>query len=528
MPSPADAIIPANHGDGEARRRIAAAFARLASSPKPLLVFVTHARGGGVARHVHELAELIAPAAGVLVLRPHRRSYLALAGVGEHAEARLWFHHGEGWNDLCAFLRALGVARVHYHHVQGMPQRILELAREVGCPYDVTVHDYYPLCPQFQLTDASGRYCGEPDEAGCTRCITANPAQWPIGIARWRAAFGRLLGDADRVIAPSRDAARRIERYFPAVSAQHWPHSEPASAGARSRKVLVLGGLSPAKGMDLVEACARDARERRLALRFRVIGHIARPVDDEAGLPLTFTGEYPEGALATLIEQERGDAILFPAQWPETYSYTLTAAIDSGLPIVATDLGALPERLAGLPGSRVIAWNEGAPCFNDALAKASGGDPGANRPHAERGDAARYRSRYLEAVVAREASSPEPAVAPPGLASAPDEWVPEATLAELFDDGVRCGNGRSLASLRERAARADAELLQLPLLRERLRATQAQLDGALAQAAELRRESASERSAPAGSAVERVAAMEASTSWRLTAPLRAIARFFRR
>ena len=37
--------------------------------------------------------------------------------------------------------------------------------------------------------------------------------------------------------------------------------------------------------------------------------------------------------------------IFFPAVWPETYSYTLTAALRSGLPIVAFDLGAIAERL---------------------------------------------------------------------------------------------------------------------------------------------------------------------------------------
>lgn len=38
---------------------------------------------------------------------------------------------------------------------------------------------------------------------------------------------------------------------------------------------------------------------------------------------------------------------LFPAQWPETYSYTLSHALASGLPIIAPNLGAFPERLSG-------------------------------------------------------------------------------------------------------------------------------------------------------------------------------------
>ena len=39
----------------------------------------------------------------------------------------------------------------------------------------------------------------------------------------------------------------------------------------------------------------------------------------------------------------------FPAAWPETYSFTLSAAIEAGLPIVASEIGAFPERLAGRP-----------------------------------------------------------------------------------------------------------------------------------------------------------------------------------
>ncbi len=42
----------------------------------------------------------------------------------------------------------------------------------------------------------------------------------------------------------------------------------------------------------------------------------------------------------------------YPAQWPETYSFTLSAAIDAGLPIVATRIGAFPERLEG----RALTW----------------------------------------------------------------------------------------------------------------------------------------------------------------------------
>ena len=54
------------------------------------------------------------------------------------------------------------------------------------------------------------------------------------------------------------------------------------------------------------------------------------------------------------------DLVWFPAQWPETYSYTLSASLQAGLPVVAPDLGAFPERLDGRPWSWVVRWDMSA------------------------------------------------------------------------------------------------------------------------------------------------------------------------
>jgi glycosyltransferase involved in cell wall biosynthesis len=531
MPTPADAIIAANPDEGEARAQAALTFARLAQSPRPKILLVTHGRGGGVARHVRELAGLLEARAEVLVLRPHRRSFVALEAVGSRGRGTVWFHASREWAALVGLLRDTGLARVHYHHVHGLPAQVLDLAREAGCPWDVTLHDYYPMCPQYQLTDASGRYCGEPDEAGCTRCLAAAPAQWPMGIAQWRDAFARLLGGATRVIAPSQDAARRIKRHFPGIAVEVWPHGDAAPAAAPALKVLVLGGVSPSKGMHLLEACARDAKRRGLPLRFRVLGHVAWPTDGES-LPLSYTGEFAEGELPALLEQERGDAIFFPAQWPETWSYTLSDALASGLPILAPAIGAFMERLDGVPQARTVAWDAGPEACNDALLAAAALPRAAPPSPVARTHAAQesYANRYLEEVRPVPAALPNPAVAPPGAAVAPDEALPRATLVELFDDGVRCGNGRSLAELRARMADADAALAATPRLadaEDRLAQAQSRLQS-LADEARHLHEALRSAQAETGLARARIGALETSTSWRMTAPLRALVRRFRR
>jgi hypothetical protein len=58
-------------------------------------------------------------------------------------------------------------------------------------------------------------------------------------------------------------------------------------------------------------------------------------------------GAYAEDELAELIAEIKPHVVWFPGSCPETYSYTLSAVLEAGLPVVATDIGAFTERLAG-------------------------------------------------------------------------------------------------------------------------------------------------------------------------------------
>ena len=192
-------------------------------------------------------------------------------------------------------------------------------------------------------------------------------------IADWRAAFGRLLRDADRVIAPSEDVSTRIRGYFPDVAIDVWPHPEDSPPPApRIVRVAVLGNLSPEKGLHVVAECARDARVRGLPLTFRVLGSTTEPVPQAPEVPLTIYGQYVDSELARLIAAEKPDVLLFAAQVPETYAYTLSVALQSALPIVASALGAFPERLRGVPRSTIVPWDAPPAAWNDALLAAAG------------------------------------------------------------------------------------------------------------------------------------------------------------
>ncbi len=440
----------------------------LAAAGRPALVFVVHGWGGGVRRHVDDLSALVAGRASVLFVEPAAGATVCLRD-GSSGE-RLYFELPGDMPLLAQALRALGAVRLHFHHFHGLPRAVLDLPQGTGLPYDVTLHDYVAICPQYQLVTEAGRYCGEPDEGGCAACLAKRPAQWPLDIKAWRETFATLLLGAERVISPSRDVAARIGRYVPGLRAEVWPHPEPPLALRPVTRVATVGMLSREKGFDRVVACAQDAHARALPLAFRVLGATAAPLPPLPLSRLSMSGEFQEGDLAGLLAAERPDVLWFPVQWPETYTYTLSVALAVGTPIVASDVGALPERLGAHPAARLLPWDSPAAAWNDALLAAA---PPANKREAVAvgAEPAEFVERYLEPL-----SRPRPLVAagwpdllPRHLQAPAAAQAPNLSLAELAIAGALCGRAEARSALVDRAVQADADLDALDEILQRAR-----------------------------------------------------------
>ncbi|HSW84211.1 MAG TPA: hypothetical protein VLH12_12080 [Usitatibacter sp.] len=74
-----------------------AGFERLRLSPKPRVLFVSHAYGGGVRRHIDELANAIAPDAEVLLLTPRAGTALELRWLKPGESLAIWLDAKKEW-----------------------------------------------------------------------------------------------------------------------------------------------------------------------------------------------------------------------------------------------------------------------------------------------------------------------------------------------------------------------------------------------------------------------------------------------
>ncbi|MGR4875228.1 glycosyltransferase [Pseudoxanthomonas sp. LARHCG66] len=344
--------------------RIRITWARWKRSGRPVHVLVSHACGGGTERRVQEVARSLGRDGHVVILRPAKfhsdrinvDNPSAFDGFNVEVEV-------ESGQELADLLGLMGAQAIQIHHVLGFGEYLREGIALHGRGFDFIVHDYYSVCPQVTLTTRDSSYCREKGMVACDACIAERPSHGAADIRNWRLRNEWLVVNAMSVVAPSQDTAMRIAGYtgrHPAVQ-----YHEPEIVGQQARpkpsqrefKVAIIGVLAPHKGRDKVLAMAGAAREKSLPLKLHLIGDTQGEVPRQAQKHLSATGTYREEDLDGLIAAADPDAFLFPAPWPETYSYTLSAALRTGRPIIASDIGAFRERLSDYHSAFLFPWD---------------------------------------------------------------------------------------------------------------------------------------------------------------------------
>jgi GT2 family glycosyltransferase len=377
--------------DQASHYRLRAMLRVLQLREKPIELVIVHALGGGVESYVdayfYEHSDVT-----FLQLKPvvGLPNYLQLSGIGGDYNFRLQFDGGTDAAAAVALFKGLSLRKVHIHHLLGFDPVVLhQIIAQMDVPYTFTVHDYFSICPQITLVTKQIRYCGEPDQAGCNLCIAARPSHGAHDIVSWRNSYGWVLEGAETVVVPSRDVERRMQRYFPDVEFSFVPHEKhlykpeqdrvviPGIADSSPLRVAVLGVVGLHKGRDLVIDAFRLLEEELPGqCEIKVIGTVQWEEDTDrksteckARLAPSETGAYKPEQLEALIADFDPHLIWFPARCPETYSYTLSSALLSGRPILASALGSFVERLA----DRQWVWHHSpfaeAPEIHDLLTR---------------------------------------------------------------------------------------------------------------------------------------------------------------
>ena len=384
-----DAMHPNYHADVQnfikhdplKMARVARYIQLLSTTAVPKVLHITHALGGGVGQHVEELAQYFEQSIAHIILVPYGENgeVSVSVGIGQHVD-KLIYHIPDEYTGMVELLKTMGISAVHFHHTKGFDPKILDLPHALGVTHLLTAHDFYWLNANPTLTDEKGRYPGFYSE---TQHNPLYPLPPGLTIANWQERLRPLIGSAECVIFPSNSTKSFFDKIYRIENAVVAPHVETQLATDRepcafTKKdgyiIGVLGAIGREKGADLLEQIAGKAKKLDLPFKFKLIGYSYRPLK-----VVETTGPYETKELAGLIQKNELDIVFFSAQWPETYSYTLSHALNSGLPIIAPSIGAFPERLSGR--SNTLLFNYLSPVtelldqFEEFIEKLSKGVP---------------------------------------------------------------------------------------------------------------------------------------------------------
>jgi glycosyltransferase involved in cell wall biosynthesis len=247
---------------------------------------------------------------------------------------------------LCARSMHLNSAVRTLFTQSGCRKYIAPLVERLTVPYDVTFTDYHHFSDTPHFEDKSGHFIGDAAVAAIQQTARDNVPP--------------LLRNAERRIALSGDLARRIEGFMPgspviparvseADTAIKAPVKIVRLAGGEVMRVLVLGRPHPVKGSATILEVARRTQQENFPMEITCLGEIHQGAADLlSSLPaVRLLGAYAQTDLPTIIARLKPHLAWLPFSVPETHSYALSDVMSLGLPVLASAIGAVPERVVG-------------------------------------------------------------------------------------------------------------------------------------------------------------------------------------
>ncbi len=272
---------------------------------------------------------------------------------------------------------------VHFQHLKGLSLALIDAANRRHIPALMTLHDYWLLCGNAQLVRPNGSLCPGPLLwLNCAHCAAAR-VQRPhllLGAPLIALLFAyrslmakRAMSMVPLFVTPTLFTKRIFERHGvpPAKIRPLAPGIDMEVAGTKRAnekdavvQFVYVGGLSWQKGVHvLVEAFnGIDRPEARLCI-----------YGDESSFPeysaslhelatnpaIRFMGSVPHQELGQVLAD--ADAVVVPSVWYETYGLIVQEAFAAKVPVIASDLGALAERVTdGVDGMLVPPHDAGA------------------------------------------------------------------------------------------------------------------------------------------------------------------------
>jgi len=258
---------------------------------------------------------------------------------------------------------------VHVQHLKELSAGLLGRTSRRGVPLVMTLHDYWALCGNAQYLRPDGTICRRTHfRLECGSCAAARvgrpalrfaaPLMIPLFLQR-QFFMRRQMRHVRVFVAPSfflRDRyvasgypAERIRQIGHGLDLDRLSAAVTSPRGEFRGRYAFIGSLAWQKGVHVVVDAFRELGDVGAELRIwgnpQVFPDYSRLLRERAaGCPwIELEGELDHARVGEALAW--ADYLIVPSLWWETWSLVVSEAFAAGVPVIASDLGALPERV---------------------------------------------------------------------------------------------------------------------------------------------------------------------------------------
>ena len=257
-------------------------------------------------------------------------------------------------------LQSLNIDILHINHLINHSFDLIETSKKLNIPYVLNIHDFYYLCPSIHLLNSKYEYCNLEcliNNWGCGGLKLDDSSNLDGIIKTWRKYSLNLLNEAYLNIFPSKSTLDLYKKVYPDLDnvkiiehgrdfnkikpAYQLPEKIPI-------KIAIPGHISLHKGSLLIKDIKNLDINNNLELHF--LG-TSIPLLKEYGIN---HGRYKREEFNWIIQEINPSFIAILSTTPETYSHTLSESWNCGIPVIASNLGALRERINETGGGWLV------------------------------------------------------------------------------------------------------------------------------------------------------------------------------
>jgi glycosyltransferase involved in cell wall biosynthesis/GT2 family glycosyltransferase len=254
-----------------------------------------------------------------------------------------------------SILSEFSIRLVHVHHTIYLTFDLIYQAHALGIPVILTLHDYYGICPSYNLLSHENRVCIDLQNAEYCKTCLEKRFKYSVNILpRWRAKVDEAFSMCQLLITPSKSTRDIYIRFYPHIADKirvvpHGIDKIPVTTTndldiSENMNVAFIGYVSQLKGSDLQYRMVTDKND--YGFRWFFFGIVLEmrfyDIQDEN---VYIHGIYARDELIDLLNKNHINLVCLLSNWHETFCLVLSEVMKAGIPVLASKVGALAERV---------------------------------------------------------------------------------------------------------------------------------------------------------------------------------------